>query len=328
MQTHERFAYLFRRYLNKTLTPEEVAEMRTYIGHPEYDEDLRILIGEGWEQDWPQEEQNPVRANNIFNAIVQEHKGKQRRLWPWAAAAVVLGAMATGIYLLWQRPIPPREVAQATKPAPPAKPPHTYLVLPDGSKVLLNEGSTLDYKEGFTAGERGVHLSGEAFFSIRKDIKRPFVVYTGNIKTIVLGTSFNVRAYPADKNITVTVTSGKVRVLHGRWAIDIVKPNEQVTVSGINTMKKLEVDAGLATAWKQQDLLFDDQPMQEVAQLLEQRFHVKIVLKSPGLAACHITAAFVKQEPLADIVKVIARINNLSYQISRDSVLLSGEGCR
>ncbi|KAA2245468.1 DUF4974 domain-containing protein [Chitinophaga agrisoli] len=327
MQTHERFAYLFRRYLDKTLTPEEVAEMRTYIGHPDYDEELRTLIGEGWEQDWPEQEQDPVRADSIFRAIVQADKSR-RRLWPWVAAAVVLGAVVTGIGLLWQRPAPVKQVARVTTPAVPAMPVHAYLVLPDGSKVLLNEGSTLDYKNSFTAGERGVHLSGEAFFSIRKDVTRPFVVYTGSIKTVVLGTSFNVRAYPADKDVTVTVTSGKVRVQHGRWSIDMVKPNEQVTVTGLGPFKKLEVDVSLATAWKQQDLLFDDQPMPEVAHLLEQRFHVTVVLESPALAACNITAAFVKQEPLEDIVKVIARINNLAYRISGDSVLLSGQGCR
>lgn len=330
MQTHERFAYLFRRYLEKTLTPEEVAEMRTYIGNPDYDEELRGLIREGWDQDWPSEEQEPGRAEAIFRNIVAQDRGapRLRRSWWWAAAAVTLGAMAGGVYLLTQSPAPVKEVAQVAPPPAPEKPAHQYLVLPDQSKVLLNEGSTLDYQQGFSGKERVVHLSGEAFFTVRKDT-RPFVVYTGTVRTVVLGTSFNIRAYPSDKDVTVTVTTGKVKVVHGLKTVGIVSPNEQVRISGIdNAVEKLQGNVEGATDWRKQDLLFDDLPMQEVGRVLEQRFRVRIFFQNPALADCHITAAFVRQEPLEDILKIIARVNNLECRISGDSVLLSGQGCR
>jgi len=330
MQTHERFAYLFRRYLEKTLTPEEVAEMRTYIGNPDYDEELQLLIREGWDQDWPLAEQEPGRAEAIFQHILEQDRGspRLRSLWWWSAAAVTLGAMAIGAYLLWQGPAPVKEVAQAVPPPPPEKPAHQYLVLPDQSKVLLNEGSTLEYKNGFSGKERVVHLSGEAFFTVRKDT-RPFVVYTGTVRTVVLGTSFNIRAYPSDKDVTVTVTTGKVKVVHGLKTVGIVSPNEQVKIRSIdNAVEKLQGNVEGATDWKKQDLLFDDLPMREVGRLLEQRFRVRFVFEHPALADCHLTAAFVRQEPLQDIVKIIARVNNLEFRLSGDSVLLSGQGCR
>jgi ferric-dicitrate binding protein FerR (iron transport regulator) len=331
MQTRERFAYLFRRYLEKTLTTEEVEEMRTYIGNPDYDEDLKTLIGEGWDQDWPLAEQEPSHADSIFRNIVKQDSSAPagRRLWWWAAAALALGAMATAVYLLSQRHETSRVVVQTVPPPAPEDPAHQYLVLPDRSKVLLNKGSTLEYKNGFSSKERVVHLSGEAFFAVREDAKRPFVVYTGTVRTVVLGTYFNIRAYPSDKNVTVTVTTGKVKVVHGLRTVGIVSPNEQVKVSGIdNAVEKLQVNVEQATAWKQKDLLFDDLPMQEVARLLEQRFRVRFFFENPALADCHITAAFVRQESLEDIVKIIARVNNLECRISGDSVLLSGQGCR
>lgn len=331
MQTHERFAYLFRRYLDKTLTPGEIEEMRTYISNPDYDEDLRALIREGWNHDWPPEEQELARVENIFRTIVKQGSDAPRlhRLWWWAAATIGLGAMATGAYLLSDRPAPAREAVQATPFAAPKRPAHQYLALPDGSKVLLNEGATLEYRNSFSTKERAVHLSGEAFFTVRKDTKRPFVVYTGAVRIVVLGTTFNIRAYPSDKDVTITVTTGKVKVIYGSKTLGIVAPNEQVRVSGIgDAVKKLQVDADRTIAWKQQDLLFDDLPMQEVVRLLEQRFHVNFVFENPVLADCHITAAFVRQESLQDIVKVITRVNNLEYRISGDSVWLSGQGCR
>lgn len=331
MQTHERFAYLFRRYLEKTLTTEEVEELRTYIGNPDYDEDLQVLIKEGWDQDWPPEEQEPGRAESIFRNIVEHDRSApaQRRLWWWAAAAVTLGAVATGVYLLSPGPEPVKELTQTLPAVAPEKPAHQYLVLPDQSKVLLNEGSTLEYKNGFNEKERVVHLSGEAFFTVRKDTRRPFVVYTGTVRTVVLGTSFNIRAYPSDRNVTVTVATGKVKVVHGLKTVGIVSPNEQVRISGIdNAVEKLQANVEAATGWKKQDLLFDDLPMQEVGRLLEQRFRVRFFFEHPALADCHITAAFVRQESLQDIVKIIARVNNLEFRISGDSVLLSGQGCR
>jgi len=330
MQTHERFAYLFRRYLEKTLTPEEVAEMRTYIGQPEYDEELRDLIKEGWDQDWPHEEQKPDAAETIFRNIIEQDRDspRLRRLWWWAAAAVTLGAITGGVYLLRQGPPVVKEVAQAKPSRVPEKAAHQYLVLPDQSKVLLNEGSTLQYQNGFSGNARVVHLSGEAFFTIRKDT-RPFMVYTGTVRTVVLGTSFNIRAYPADKDVTVTVSSGKVKVVHGVKTVGIVSPNEQVRISGIdNAVEKLQGNVERATDWRKQDLLFDDLPMQEAGRLLEQRFRVRFFYAHPALKDCHITAAFVRQEPLQDIVKIIARVNNLEFRISGDSVLLSGQGCR
>lgn len=329
MQTHERFAYLFRRYLEKTLSPEEVEELRAYIGNPDYDEDLRVLIKDGWDQDWPPAEQEPGQADTIFRNILAQDRNapRLRHGWWWSAAAVTLGAMATGVYIyqLPQSPAPHKEVVAQVAPE---KPSHQYLVLPDQSKVLLNEGSTLKYENGFTEKERVVHLSGEAFFTVRKDT-RPFVVYTGKVRTVVLGTSFNIRAYPSDQDVTVTVTTGKVKVVHGLKTVGIVSPNEQVKISDINNaVEKLQVDVEQATDWKKKDLLFDDLPMQEAGRLLEQRFGVKFFFEHPALADCHITAAFVRQESLQDIVKVIARVNNLEFRMTGDSVLLSGQGCR
>ena len=89
------------------------------------------------------------------------------------------------------------------------------LTLSDGTQVKLNSGSTLSYPQQFStfAHSREVYLEGEAFFKVVHQSKQPFIVHIGNLKVKVLGTQFNIKAYPAEENITTTLAQGKVLVL-------------------------------------------------------------------------------------------------------------------
>ena len=103
------------------------------------------------------------------------------------------------------------------------------LVLPDSSEVWLNAGSTITYPKTFTKENRVVTLDGEAYFSVRKDDAKPFIVETSQLSVKVLGTKFNVKAYANDANITTTLTSGKVEVSTQSRPPQTLKPNEQLT---------------------------------------------------------------------------------------------------
>src|SRR5690606_4549797 len=124
---------------------------------------------------------------------------RPRRMIPtWtriAATVALFTAAGVGIYQMsaWQTDEAAKALAENAAV-------HQFIKLPDGSTVLLNTGSTLDFPEAFDAQTREVRLSGEAFFNIREDQARPFVVHTGALKTTVLGTSFNVKAYEGEDN--------------------------------------------------------------------------------------------------------------------------------
>src|SRR5690606_2859673 len=90
---------------------------------------------------------------------------------------------------------------------------HRLLHLPDGSTVIVGVGSKLNYPSSFDSlRTREVYLEGQAYFDIRHNPQKPFIIHTGKVATTVLGTSFNIKAWPEDQDITVTVTRGKVRV--------------------------------------------------------------------------------------------------------------------
>ncbi|WP_025761215.1 FecR family protein [Dyadobacter tibetensis] len=133
-----------------------------------------------------------------------------RQIW-WKVAAVFL---LVGLIIIGRQYQYPGMSADASDEhrviAGPGK--RLLLVLPDGSRVKLNSGSQVSYAKSFSDSQRTVTLEGEAFFEVRRDTLRPFVIHTGKLSTEVLGTSFAIRAYKGQPDIEVAVVEGKVRV--------------------------------------------------------------------------------------------------------------------
>jgi ferric-dicitrate binding protein FerR (iron transport regulator) len=206
---------------------------------------------------------------------------------------------------------------------------HRYIVLPDGSKVLLNSGSQLDYPAAFNGRRREVYLRGEGYFDIKHDAHRPFIVHAGKIKTVVLGTAFDIKAFAGQDKVVVTVTRGKVRVENEHATLGILTPNEQLTVSDQNEAPaKQLVKTEEVMRWKADDVLFDDIPLSEAVAELEKRFPIRIVLENPALGNCRVTASFLHQETAEAIIGVLCGINHMQYRNTGDHITLSGEGCR
>jgi ferric-dicitrate binding protein FerR (iron transport regulator) len=329
---HDRLSYLFQRYLDKTYTPEEYDELMQYISQPENDQFVRALIDEGWHFPLPAYEQDAAKVNSIFNTIIEQGVITQRPpragrpLIKYMAAAVLLLAIGVGIYY-YTKPAPPVVALQTPEPTPPVD--HRYIRLPDGSTVLLNAGSQLHYPDSF-GNTREVHLTGEAYFDIKHNNDKPFIVYAGNTRTVVLGTAFDIKAFPGQPNVVVTVTRGKVRVEKEEQTIGILTPNEQLVVSNENSaVKKETVNTRDAIAWKQDDIVLDDVPLRDAVQELEERFHCSITLGNAGLGNCRITASFLHRESLSEVIPVIARINRMDYHFEGENkITLSGEGCQ
>jgi transmembrane sensor len=329
---NDRLSYLFHRYLHKTYTPEEKEELMQYISRPENEASLHALIGEGFKYPLPLHDQDAAKATAIFNTIIEQGTLSQRRppkllpLTKYMSAAVLLLALGLGIYY-YTRPKPAAVAQKTPKTPPPAD--HRYIRLPDGSTVLLNSGSQLHYPDSF-GNTREVRLTGEAYFDIRHNPAKPFIVYAGNTRTVVLGTAFDIKAFPGQANVVVTVTRGKVRVEKDAKTISVLTPNEQLVLSNDNKAAKKEtVNTGEAIAWKQDDILLDDVPLENAIAELEQRFHCDITLSNAALGNCRITASFLHHEPLPQIIEVIARVNRMDYQFETDkTITLSGEGCQ
>ena len=346
MHPNDRFVYLFRRYMAKTYTRAEKDEIMACLQQPGYDSLLRELLREGSEQALPAYEQAPEKADAAFAAIMTAGRPLQTvprreqgaasfiaRHW-MRYAAVMLVIIGSGLGALYYHSHPGAKApaALAARPAAPKTMPaeHRYIVLSDGSKVLLNTGSHLSYPPEFNRHSREVQLVGEAYFDIHSDSKRPFIVHAGKVRTVVLGTAFDIKAFPGQKNVVVTVTHGKVRVENAQRTLGVLTRNEQLTVddkaeqAGKQLVKTEEV-----MSWKAEDVLFDDMPVSEAVAELQKRFGIGIRLQNPDLGNCRVTASFLHHETPEEIIKVLCGINRMQYRMeTNNNIVLTGEGCR
>ncbi len=213
------------------------------------------------------------------------------------------------------------------------------LVLHDGSTVTLQPKSVLYYPESFSGDQREVHLSGEAFFKVVKDPKKPFFVKTNALTTQVLGTSFNVRAYKSEKNILVSVRSGKVSVFtnpeikgidHVASEGTVLLPNQQVIFERheAHLIKSLvEEPALLGPSVLKNDFQFTDAHIKDVFSLLEEAYGVDIVYEEETFSGCYLNASLSSVSSLYDKLRIICKAIKAEYQILDAHIIISGIGC-
>jgi ferric-dicitrate binding protein FerR (iron transport regulator) len=328
-----RLTILFQRYINRSCTEEEKQELLQLIAESDDDEEVKMQMDILWARLSEGHSIPSAKAEKILHTILTHDQKiipiqRERSLFSWrkvaASIAVVLFSVSA---LLSINFFAGRENDQSTK-APTTE--HRFIKLPDGSTVLLNAGSKLDFPESFEGKDsREVILTGEAYFDIRHDDHKPFIVHTGALKTTVLGTAFNIKAYPTEKSITVTVTRGKVKVSDDLKVIGVITPNQQITFDKVQQQAEQQtVDSRNTIAWADRDIFFDDSTLEEVAIQLAERFKVDIRFRDEQLKSCRFTATFIRGEDLEQILNVICEFNGARYYKDEEgNIEIAGEGC-
>ncbi|MDR2809081.1 MAG: FecR domain-containing protein [Tannerellaceae bacterium] len=226
-----------------------------------------------------------------------------RRLWLRIAAVLLPFALLTGSYfLLKNQPVKTDSVVNISVPYGERR----EIRLPDASTVFLNAGSSIQYPVSFSKEERLVRLSGEACFSVSKDVARPFIVETEHLSVEVLGTEFNVKAYPDENRTTATLNSGKIRVETKTAQSYILTPNRQLSY---DTQSKhitiASVNAEDYSLWKEGRLIFDNMPLSEILSAVERKFDVSVRWDNAIDSANRYTVKFVRNENLDEVMKIL-----------------------
>lgn len=204
----------------------------------------------------------------------------------------------------------------------------TTITLPDGSTVKMNASTRIEYPERFLANVRKVKLSGEAFFEVTRDTLRPFVIETDNASVEVLGTSFNVSAYPMSGLIEVNVESGKVRLtqrgegkLVNKSAILPSGERGWLNVADGEIFHN-EPLAPNYSSWITKEIHFQRTPLSEAFSLLENIYHVKIKMENSDIGKIPYTANFANLK-LDYIVDIIARTHKLNVKRSGEDIIFT-----
>ena len=198
-------------------------------------------------------------------------------------------------------------------------------ILPDGTKILVKENSSITYPTAFKGDTREINLVGEAFFEVHHDAAHPFIIHTQGSDIRVLGTSFNVKAY--NTQVQVVVKTGRVRFSKNNTEVILEKGQKGELLANVDTIIKSEVEELKVTTTTQRiSLDFDKISLGEVIENLNQIFGKKIVFSNDKIKNCKLTASF-ENEELENIINVIAETFNLKVENKTDSIVLSGEGC-
>jgi ferric-dicitrate binding protein FerR (iron transport regulator) len=268
---------------------------------------------------------NAIAPENNAVAPELETVHAPERHWLWIAATVVMIALVGGVWRYQDGHQETNGYAQA-KLGPIFKG-RNFIHLPDGSTVLLNAGSELSYAFGIHGRE--VMLRGEAFFDVVHNPRVPFIVHSGKVNTRVLGTSFNVRAYPGHRNIKVTVSRGEVQVGDAQRSYGSIRTNEEFVVDNYqNTVEKNTLNAKQALMWHHSFLILDDLSMGQVARILSRKYQVTIVFENKALENCRINAKFFADEKLEEVLSIMGLVLQFEYEHTDPAhITIRGKGC-
>lgn len=270
-----------------------------------------------------------------------------------AASIIILLSAGTG-YLLYRTAYDTGNHFSSNEVVVP-KGSRTRIVLEDGSIVWLNAQSTLKYPASFSRHKRNVELTGEAYFDVVKDTDRPFIVKTSEIRINVLGTKFNVKAYPNDDVIETTLESGlihveKVRqsgngnntiVLRPRQKLVLYKGSMNAEISEVNSgaeqaegkqsiakpeePKKSNLysdyDTELATSWKDGKLIFKSESLDILARRLEKCYNVNIRIADSSLNHKTYTGTFEK-ETVEQALEALCFASGIKFTIEKNNIVI------
>jgi len=191
--------------------------------------------------------------------------------------------------------------------------------LSDSTIVYLNSGSTLRFPESFKGMKtRNVELIGEGFFSVKKDASRPFIVSANNIKIKVLGTSFNIDAYPGNSFCTIALVEGVIQLNHNNTMDGGIKMEKSQVCfynASENTFNiKHNVDLNKYIAWTEGKILFSNDNINAVIEKLESWYNVDIEMGDKNIEKFRFTGTFIN-EPLEQVLNILSLTSNMQYKI-------------
>ena len=199
------------------------------------------------------------------------------------------------------------------------------LTLSDGTRVWLNSETSIQYPVAFGAKERRVFVQGEAYFEVAKDAKKPFTVQFMSSSVTVLGTSFNIRAYPEEKRSQTTLAEGSVRI-YSPGSSMLLKPGEQAEVSALSgEMVKQEVEVKNFTSWKDGRFVFEQQPLEDIMRTLERWYDIRVIFKDEGAKRISLSGNMKRYGDFSQVMKMLQMTGDVRFELHGNDVYITTE---
>jgi len=201
------------------------------------------------------------------------------------------------------------------------------MILPDGTQIFLNSGSKIKYSVEGVNNMREIFLVGEAWFQVAKMKEKPFLVHTSMYDVLVTGTSFNVKAYPDEKDVTTTLEEGHISVkssAHLALAEDIqLEPGEQLIYNTeTKNIQVQEVNTRWYTSWKDNKLVFVNMSLKDLTVLLERKYGIEIEVGDQSILDYHYDGT-IKDETVLEVLEILKRTLPIQYQIVNQKIVIT-----
>ena len=311
---------LIEKFFENDLSPEIQKKFHAWLLDRNFQEEKEKAMVTLWE------EKSAVANESTFQELSRLHKRieasdrmlhKPIGLYIKRIAAILLlpllGAFGTYYYLTKVNPVV--EEAQL-KECFVANGEQKQVKLPDGTKVWLNSGSTLEYAADFMEN-REVALNGEALFDVTKDNRHPFVVLASEVKVKVHGTCFNVNSYPKDENIRVTLFRGSVSLEAGGKEAYLYPGEIAALNKRDKTLNITSADMFYESFWASESVRFEAKSLRYITRYLEKWYNVKIEV-DPTIPDSQAYTFTIKDESLEVILRIMSRINPIAYTFDED----------
>ena len=247
-------------------------------------------------------------------------RSKTHSMWMRVAAALLLVVVSGFIvnYFISMNKTTVIETADAPQ----------EITLPDGSHVTLNKNSLLSYTTDFGKETRSVSLRGEAFFDVKRDPKKPFVISANEATVEVLGTSFNVQAYDSKSQLEVVVATGTVKlsVPNSKQEVTLQAGDRGVYARSEKYLTQITNTDMNFLAWKTRKLIFMETDLYTVIETINNTYQTNITITADLPATCVVTVTFDRQS-IEAILNVLKTTLNLTYRTENGTIIITDAGC-
>lgn len=321
--------YFFHHQVSDEIAHRVYKRMTTPVEDKERDKVIQDIWEELEEANCPDEQ-----IAQAFQKIIPSYQPapevvKQNQIhWGKIAAMWILPLMmlCSSGYLFYQTNSSQKKLAEITyiqRYVPIGS--REQVMLPDGSIVWLNAGSLLIYPSTFLSDNRDVYLSGEGFFQVKQDKEHPFIVGTNYLRLKVLGTTFNISAYPDNEQVRATLETGLLEVgIKDKTQSYRLNPNEQLVYTpATGTVECHKVQAMAYSDWRLGGLFFNNAPFDQVLSTLERTYGVKFQIQTSVYQNQRIRVHFNKNETLENVLMIIkVLIPGIKYEIDGKNIYL------
>ena len=197
-----------------------------------------------------------------------------------------------------------------------------HFTLADGTRVWVNSASEVRFPNCFSGKKREIYVKGEVYLEVARDEKHPFVVHAGENEVRVLGTRFNLTAYPDEQEVITTLVEGSVEFWNDQSSIRL-KPGEQSVLDReTNNLEKQKVDVSIYTSWVSGTYEYERMPLSDITRQLSRWYDVQFVYETTEFSNHPFTGVVKRDQSLEEVLSIIEKTTNIKFKISGRTIII------